>query len=572
MAGNTLTIGARFKPMSYAEMIAPIQGANIEYKTQQEELDKLTQASSVWENMANKETDPLAHKKYTDYAAELKQQADALSSQGLTPNTRKAISQMKGKYQSEILPIEQAYKTRAELAKSYEAARRQNPTLMSNIDPSKLSLDQLIANPSLTPEYYSGSLLAEQVASQAKSLATQLRKTGQWESTAGGQMLERIEKYGLSPEDVSLIQSGQGPKELRDLVNNVIKTSPIGTWDNAEELLPRAYQYAASGLYSGIGKEDIKTSADQSYISPELKYRMKKDAEAYEAQKQQFQEAYNNRPASWESLNSQANATKSRKTQSMQADVDFLETLLKGDARTMLKPPMQQKTKTLHEQANTSLSGTDLYIGSFGGGSSIGNTNRNASLEKYNALVQKYGTKNIAELITKVNQDIKSTTSEYRQTAIKAKDNSNLNTFLLSQLGVYGEKELLKLVEAEDGKKLKLEDVRDAFGKAGRLKYNAETKKLGIINPQAGHINYTIDKSAVSAVTLPLIDEVGNIVDELNGTDYLNYVDMVYQQDPSSNYINILMSTFYDAMDSYGNQFVQSAPESNAKAIVTEIE
>ena len=104
----------------------------------------------------------------------------------------------------------------------------------------------------------------------------------------------------------------------------------------------------------------------------------------------------------------------------MQADVDFLETLLKGDARTMLKPPMQQKTKTLHEQANTSLSGTDLYIGSFGGGSSIGNTNRNASLEKYNALVQKYGTKNIAELITKVNQDIKSTTSEYRQTAIKS--------------------------------------------------------------------------------------------------------------------------------------------------------
>ena len=108
MAGNTLTIGARFKPMSYAEMIAPIQGANIEYKTQQEELDKLTQASSVWENMANKETDPLAHKKYTDYAAELKQQADALSSQGLTPNTRKAISQMKGKYQSDIVPIEQA--------------------------------------------------------------------------------------------------------------------------------------------------------------------------------------------------------------------------------------------------------------------------------------------------------------------------------------------------------------------------------------------------------------------------------------------------------------------------------
>lgn len=280
MAGNTLTIGARFKPMSYAEMIAPLQGANIEYKTQQEELDKLTQASSVWENMANKETDPLAHKKYTDYAAELKQQADALASQGLTPNTRKAISRMKGKYQSDIVPIEQAYKTRAELAKSYEAARRQNPTLMSNIDPSKLSLDQLIANPSLTPEYYSGSLLAEQVANKAKSVASEMLSTGKWTSTAGGQRLERIVKNGFSAQDVALAQSGKGPQELRDLVNNVIKSSPIGKWDNKAELLPRAYQYAASGLYAGIGKRDIEGMSDQSYLTPIQKWQMKKDAEA----------------------------------------------------------------------------------------------------------------------------------------------------------------------------------------------------------------------------------------------------------------------------------------------------
>lgn len=560
MAGNTLTIGARFKPMSYAEMIAPVQGANIEYKAQQEELDKLNQASSVWENMANKETDPLAYQKYTNFSNTLKQQADALASQGLSPNSRKAISQMKGQYQSDILPIEQAYKQRAQMADYYSKARAQNPTLMSNIDPSKLSLDKLIANPSLTPEYYSGNLLAEQVSSQAKTLASQLRETGQWKSTAGGQMLERIEKYGLSPKDVQLVQSGQGPKELQDLVNNVIKSSPIGSWENAQELLPKAYQYAASGLYAGIGKEDVKTGQDQSYITPELRYRMKKDAEAAAVAKAKLDAANKSRPASWESLNSQVDATKSGQTQGMKANIDFLKTLQTGNNyTTMLKPENNKPAPALYGRETKVMT-------------TFGNEENRTNIEKYNALVKKYGTRNPTELINKLNQDIKHTTSEYRQTAIKAKDNSNLNSFLLGQLSTQGEDALRDLVKTEDGKKLKVEEIRSAFGKAGRLKYNAETKELGILNPEAKHFNYKIDKSAVRSVTIPILDNAGNRLGQLNGKDYLEYVDRQYKQDPSSSYINTLMSTFYDAMDSYGNQFMQSAPDSNAKAIVNEIE
>lgn len=272
MAGNTLTIGARFKPMSYAEMIAPVLGANQEFRAQQDSLDKLNQASSVWENMANKETDPIAYQKYTNYANSLKQQANTLASQGLSPNSRKAISQLQGQYQSDILPIEQAYKKRGELVDFYSKARAQNPTLMSNVDPSKLSLDKLIANPSLTPEYYSGNLLAEQVANKAKVVASEMLSTGKWTSTAGGQRLERIVKNGFSAEDVALAQSGKGPKELQDLVNNTISASPIGNWANAKELLPQVQQYAASGLYAGIGKKDIESIADNNSLTAYQRY------------------------------------------------------------------------------------------------------------------------------------------------------------------------------------------------------------------------------------------------------------------------------------------------------------
>lgn len=557
MAGK-VTIGARFKPMSYAEMIAPVQGANQEFRAQQDELDKLNQASSVWENMANKETDPLAYQKYTNFSNTLKQQADILATQGLTPNSRKVISQMKGQYQAEILPIEQAYKRRDEMSKNYEKARMQNPTLMSNIDPSKLSLDKLIANPSLAPEFYSGNLLAEQVSAKAKVLANQLRETGQWKSTAGGQMLERIEKYGLSPKDVAMVQAGQGPKELQDLVNSTIASSPIGKWENAKELLPQAYQYAASGLYSGIGKEDVKTGQDQSYLTPMQIHQINKDNEAAALAKAKAMAENNDRPLTWEPLGNAADAKNSPKVKQYNKDIEFLKLLQTGDNFTKLLNPKREVTATGVF--------TDAYMASKGNyrPSSL----KNQNLQRWNELTKKYGTKNPTQLIQKINQDIAKTTSTYRETALKTLNNTNLNTLLLGQLSV-NQKDKEELIKTSKGKKLKPEEIAKVFNEDGRLVYSPETKQLGMMNPKhEKDTRFILDRNVISNIRVPVGVNAKGEKQDVSSLDYLDYIDSIYEKDPTNPNLNTLIGNFYDAVDVYSKTFNQSAPTSNSKEII----
>lgn len=557
MAGK-VTIGARFKPMSYAEMIAPVQGANQEFRAQQDELDKLNQASSVWENMANKETDPLAYQKYTNFSNTLKQQADILATQGLTPNSRKVISQMKGQYQAEILPIEQAYKRRDEMSKNYEKARMQNPTLMSNVDPSKLSLDKLIANPSLAPEFYSGNLLAEQVSAKARVLANQLRETGQWKSTAGGQMLERIEKYGLSPKDVAMVQAGQGPKELQDLVNSTIASSPIGKWENAKDLLPQAYQYAASGLYSGIGKEDIKTGQDQSYLTPMQRHQINKDNEAAALAKAKATAENNDRPLTWEPLGNAADAKNSPKVKQYNKDIEFLKMLQTGDNFTKLLNPKREVTATGVF--------TDAYMASKGNyhQSSL----KNQNLQKWNELTKKYGTKNPTQLIQKINQDIAKTTSTYRETALKTLNNTNLNTLLLGQLSV-NQKDKEELIKTSKGKKLKPEEIAKVFNEDGRLVYSPETKQLGMMNPKhEKDTRFILDRNVISNIRVPLGVDAKGEKQDVSSLDYLDYIDRIYEKDPTNPNLNTLIGRFYDAVDVYSKTFNQSAPTSNSKEII----
>lgn len=562
MAGNTLTIGARFKPMSYAEMLAPVQAATNEFNLQTEELDKLTQASSVWENMANKETDPLAYQKYSNFANTLRQQADTLATQGLSPNSRKAISQMKGQYQSDIVPIEQAYKTRADMAKSYEAARRQNPTLMSNIDPSRLSLDKLIANPSLTPEYYSGNLLAEQVANKAKSVASEMLSTGKWTSTAGGQRLERIVKNGFSAQDVALAQSGKGPQELQDLVNNVIKSSPISSWENSAQLLPQAYQYAASGLYAGIGKRDIEGMSDQSYMTPMQKWQMQKETEATALAKAKAEAENNNRPLTWEPLGNNVDAKNSPKVKQYNKDIEFLKILQTGDNFTKLLNPKREVTETG--------TFTDAYMRSQGNYNK--STLKNQNLQRWNELTKKHGTKNPTQLIQKINQDIAKTTSTYRETAIKTLNNTNLNTLLFGQLSA-NPKDIEELVTTSEGKKLKSEEIEDVFNESGRLIYSPETKQLGMINPRhKKDKRFILDRNVISNISIPMgVDAYGQ-KQEISSVKYLDLIDNLYAQNPNNPDLPSLIGNFYDAVDAYSKTFNQSAPTTNSKEIINELQ
>lgn len=278
MATSYVTIGSKFRPFSYDELVRPLQEATIAHQALETEYADLDTKASVWENIANEQTDPKAYQMYKRYSEDLKSQADALASQGLTQASRQNLLKMKGRYSQEITPIEQAYTRRRQLADEQRKALAENPTLMYQRDASTMSLDDFIANPEI--DYgasYSGALLAKQAGDMASNLAKSMRSDPRkWEHILGGQYWQTMEKSGYTPKEIILASqfNKDAPDELRSIMKQVYESSGIGSWaDNSTKR--RAIDYITSGLYNAIGTTKYDTLQDRDFLTPYERWKMR---------------------------------------------------------------------------------------------------------------------------------------------------------------------------------------------------------------------------------------------------------------------------------------------------------
>lgn len=267
MAANYLVIGSKFKPFSYEEILAPIIAAEQEHQRIENEYADLAVKSNVWEEMANEQTDPYAYNMYKTYSNDLEKQADQLVREGLTPASRQNMLRMKQRYSSDIIPIEQAYKRRQELIDEQRKLLAQDNTLMFDRNASMLSLDDLIRNPQLTYQSYSGATLAKQVGTAAQNLAKAMRDNPRkWNEILNSQYFETMMQQGYTPEEILLasVDNKSAPKELRNIVEDAITSSGIRNW-NDRNTLNRAYEYARQGLWNAVGETKYQVQTNRAY-------------------------------------------------------------------------------------------------------------------------------------------------------------------------------------------------------------------------------------------------------------------------------------------------------------------
>ena len=149
---NYIVSGARFDPFSYQELLSPALMATQAHQDLENQLGDLSQKADVWQGLANEQTDPEAYRQYKAYADDLKAQVDALASNGLNPQSRQNLLNMKRRYTSEITPIENAYKTRAEQIAAQQSLKAKGYILSR--DAATTSLDDYMKNPALGYESY----------------------------------------------------------------------------------------------------------------------------------------------------------------------------------------------------------------------------------------------------------------------------------------------------------------------------------------------------------------------------------------------------------------------------------
>ena len=267
MPANYIVINSKFKPFSYAEMLQPVQMATLAHQEVENEYADLATKANVWDGMANEQTDPYAYKMYKTYSNDLEEQAGQLAREGLTPASRQNMLRMKQRYSSDIVPIEQAYKRRQELIDEQRKLLSQDNTLMFDRNASMLSLDDLIKNPQLTYQSYSGATLAKQVGTAAQNLAKEMRENPRkWRNILGNQYFETIMQHGYRPEEiVQVLQNDPNASSvLKGIVEDAVGSSNIANWGDTDTL-NRAYEYARQGLWNAVGETQYQIQSNKAY-------------------------------------------------------------------------------------------------------------------------------------------------------------------------------------------------------------------------------------------------------------------------------------------------------------------
>ena len=253
MANYSIVINSKFNPFSYQEMLHPVMTATQAQQQVEEAYANLAMEAGLAGSKINEQVDKGAYRTYKAYSDELSGLAERLAKNGLTPEDRRTMYNMRARYAKDIVPIETAYATRKAQADQQQAAKLQNPTLLLGRDAATTSLDEYIKNPNMGYDSYSGALLTQQVSTAVANMAktdegrTQLRQLLPYQ-------YETIRQRGFRPQDVleAVMNSPNANQILTGVVENVMNASGIKNWAN-ERTLSDAYNYARMGLYNAIG-------------------------------------------------------------------------------------------------------------------------------------------------------------------------------------------------------------------------------------------------------------------------------------------------------------------------------
>ena len=280
MASFNFVNTSQFRPFSYQEMLQPLAAYTQEYNAIEEGLGELGTKADVFKSLASQQNDPETYQAYMNFANELNSVANDLSNHGLNASSRRKLVDMKRRYSSDIIPIEQAFTRRKELIDEQRKARLQDDTLEYESEASTISLDDLIKDPSLSYKSFSGKNIINISSKAAAAIAKEARKDPRaWKQILDGQYYEAKMQKGATSEEVLAAMQGDinANPRLRKIIDDAVSSSRVMDWKGVKDkdgnlteygknLINQVESYAGQGLWSAIGETTYKELANKGWV------------------------------------------------------------------------------------------------------------------------------------------------------------------------------------------------------------------------------------------------------------------------------------------------------------------
>lgn len=257
MPNYSLVANSTFQPFTYQELAVPLDRQELYHEKLAEEYDKLSSQADILEAMGSNDRDRNSgvYNRYKSYSDALRQEADNLYRHGLNTESRQRLSDLRRRYNTDIVPIQNAWNKREEEAKMQMSASLQNPSIMFTRDAQNSTLDEYIKNPTGGFGVINGANITKQMSEMAKNLAKQVR-SGNLQNI-DEYTYNYIQKFGL---DENLIRNWQDSPTLSKMFEQVMQANGVtpealeGSM-NAQRIIDNSRGYAEMGMWNAMGED-----------------------------------------------------------------------------------------------------------------------------------------------------------------------------------------------------------------------------------------------------------------------------------------------------------------------------
>lgn len=263
----SLIIEPSYDPMSMQEMLTPFMMYKDAYEKSEEAYNELSSQSDKFKYLS--ETLPegsKARQLYEGYANELSSQAQDLARNGLSMGNRRALTNLRRRYQGEIGRLVSADAAMQEEKKLRRTMNAKDSSMLYATD--NMSIDDFLDG--ATPNLYniSGNDLYVRGAAAGKSASSRVYQAGDEGSTLGGYYRKWVERNGYNADSINAFRANASAiPELQKAADDILAEK--GVLDNLSGVnLERARQSVLNGIIDGaVYAESAKPVRDEGVMS-----------------------------------------------------------------------------------------------------------------------------------------------------------------------------------------------------------------------------------------------------------------------------------------------------------------
>lgn len=254
------TYTAEFNPISFSDRIAPLKLYKEEYDKQQAAYEKLLEETDDLGVLKNIAMDRTSYNIYDKYKSEINDVATAMARDGITPDVKNRLLELKKSRKTEIDPLIEKQKIRSDLVKEQRKYRETHPNSIFDIDYDEVPLENITKESTFTP--YD---LTSRIKDTSELIYSNML-TNQGEDTTDYDKIKSQYNYSnLSPKKKAII----------DDVINVSRDKASSAYKTYMDTINlKMYQYSNTGRRyrgsgTGTGTGTSKTKDPKNFYLPD---------------------------------------------------------------------------------------------------------------------------------------------------------------------------------------------------------------------------------------------------------------------------------------------------------------